>query len=88
MSCNQVFGEGAVVSEDVDDLSIGKLVAGHDILAVNLGSNHVVSHICVHMVGEVHHCRALHIHSTGDDWYCQRACTGVAVSGWGIMLSL
>ena len=66
MPGDQVLGEGPVVGEDVDDLSIGKLVAGHHILAVHLGSYHVVAHICVHMVCKVQYGGALQTHAQTD----------------------
>lgn len=80
MSCNQVFGERAVIGEDVNDLSICQLMAGHDVLAVHLGSNHVVAHICVHMVSKVHHCRTLQKHTTFVGWYASTLSRALYVS--------
>ena len=57
---NQVSCEGAIIGENVDDLGIGELVAGHHILAIHLGADHVVAHICVHMICKVQHGSTLH----------------------------
>ena len=62
MSGDQVLGEGAIVGENVDDLGVSKLVAGHDILAIHLGANHVVAHICVHMIRKIQHRSTLQSH--------------------------
>ncbi len=53
MPRHQVLGHWAIIRQDVHNLGICKLMAGQHILAVHLGSNHLVANICVNVVGKV-----------------------------------
>ena len=62
MPGNQIPCEGAIIGENINDLSISELVAGHHILAIHLGANHMVAHVCVYVIRKVQHSSALQIH--------------------------
>ena len=53
MPRNHVAGQGPIIREDVHNISVCQLMAWRDILAVHLGADHVVAHVCVHMIGKV-----------------------------------
>ena len=62
MPGNQSPCEGAIIGENINDLGIGELVAGHHILAIHLGADHVVAHVCVYVICKVQHGSALQTH--------------------------
>ncbi len=54
-----IIGRPPVVPDDVDDFSICQDVGRADNLAIDLSCHHLIPHIRVYVVGEVHHCSTL-----------------------------
>ena len=53
MPSKKIFGDWAIISQDVHNLRVGQLMTGCDILAVHFGTNHMIANDSVHMVCEV-----------------------------------